>query len=92
MTNWSQVNPESPEQEINLYGSGTESGIFEFFTGKANGKAKESRTDYQASEDDNVLVQGVLGDPNALGYFGFGYFEQNQDNIKALSVDGIEPT
>lgn len=92
ITTWNEVNSEWPEQELNLYGPGTESGTFEFFTEKAVGKAKESRTDYQASEDDNVLVQGVAGDPNALGYFGFGYFEQNQDLLRALPVDGIEPT
>jgi phosphate transport system substrate-binding protein len=89
---WNDVNPDWPDQPINLYGPGTESGTFEFFTEKANGKAKESRTDYQASEDDNVLVQGVSGDPNALGYFGFGYFEQNQQQLKALSVNGIQPS
>ena len=89
---WNDVNPDWPDQPINLYGPGTESGTFEFFTEKANGKAKESRTDYQASEDDNVLVQGVAGDPNALGYFGFGYFEQNQQQLKALSVDGVQPS
>jgi phosphate transport system substrate-binding protein len=89
---WSDVNSEWPDQQINLYGPGTESGTFEFFTEKAVGKAKESRTDYQASEDDNVLVQGVAGDPNALGYFGFGYFEQNQQRLKALTVEGVEPT
>ncbi len=89
---WNDVNPEWPDQPISLYGPGTESGTFEFFTEKANGKAKESRTDYQASEDDNVLVQGVSGDPNALGYFGFGYFEQNQQQLKALTVNDIAPT
>ena len=89
---WNDVNSEWPDQPINLYGPGTESGTFEFFTEKANGKAKESRTDYQASEDDNVLVQGVSGDPNAFGYFGFGYFEQNQQLLKALTVNDVAPT
>ena len=89
---WNDINPEWPDQQVTLYGPGTESGTFEFFTEKAVGKAKESRTDYQASEDDNVLVQGVAGDPNALGYFGFGYFEQNQNRLKALSVDGVTPS
>ncbi len=92
ITTWNQVNPQWPEQRLNLYGPGTESGTFEFFTEKAVGKARSSRTDYQASEDDNVLVQGVAGDPNALGYFGFGYFEENQQRLKALTVDEIAPT
>ena len=89
---WNDINPEWPDQQVTLYGPGTESGTFEFFTEKAVGKKKESRTDYQASEDDNVLVQGVAGDPNALGYFGFGYFEQNQNRLKALTVDGVTPS
>ena len=92
ITTWDQVNPEWPSQQINLYGPGTESGTFEFFTEKAVGKAKSSRPDYQASEDDNVLGQGGAGDPNALGYFGFGYFEENQQRLKALTVDGVAPT
>jgi phosphate transport system substrate-binding protein len=92
VTTWNQVRSDWPEQQINLYGPGTESGTFEFFTERAVGKKKESRSDYQASEDDNVLVQGVEGDPNALGYFGFGYFEQNQQRLKALEVDGVAPS
>jgi phosphate transport system substrate-binding protein len=92
VTQWNQVNPEWPEQQINLYGPGTESGTFDYFTEKVNGEEGESRTDYQASEDDNVLVQGVGGDPNALGYFGFSYFEQNQQRLKALTVDGVAPS
>jgi phosphate transport system substrate-binding protein len=92
ITTWNQVNPEWPEQQINLYGPGTESGTFDFFTDKVNGEEGASRSDYQASEDDNVLVQGVSGDPNALGYFGFGYFEQNQQRLKALAVDGVTPS
>jgi phosphate transport system substrate-binding protein len=91
VTTWNQVNPEWPDQQISLYGPGTQSGTFDFFTEKVNGKEDESRTDYQASEDDNVLVQGVSGDPNALGYFGLSYFEQNQQRLKALTVDGIAP-
>jgi phosphate transport system substrate-binding protein len=92
VTQWSQVNPAWPEQQINLYGPGTESGTFDYFTERVNGEEGESRTDYQASEDDNVLVQGVSGDPNALGYFGFSYFEQNQQRLKALTVDGVAPS
>ena len=91
ITTWKQVRSEWPDQQINLYGPGTESGTFDFFTEKINGEEGASRTDYQASEDDNVLVQGVSGDPNALGYFGFSYYENNQDTLKALAVDGVKP-
>jgi phosphate transport system substrate-binding protein len=91
ITTWKQVRSEWPDQQITLYGPGTESGTFDFFTEKINGAEGASRTDYQASEDDNVLVQGVSGDPNALGYFGFSYYENNQDTLKALAVDGVEP-
>jgi phosphate transport system substrate-binding protein len=92
VTQWSQVRSEWPEERFNLYGPGTESGTFDFFTERVNGEEGASRSDYQASEDDNVLVQGVSGDPNALGYFGFGYFEQNQQQLKGLSVDGVTPS
>jgi phosphate transport system substrate-binding protein len=88
---WQQVRSEWPDQQITLYGPGTESGTFDFFTEEVNGEEGASRTDYQASEDDNVLVQGVSGDPNALGYFGFAYYENNQETLKALAVDGVEP-
>jgi phosphate transport system substrate-binding protein len=91
ITTWRQVRSEWPDQQISLYGPGTESGTFDFFTDKINGEEGASRTDYQASEDDNVLVQGVSGDPNALGYFGFAYYENNQDALKALAVDGVKP-
>jgi phosphate transport system substrate-binding protein len=91
ITTWRQVRSEWPDQQISLYGPGTESGTFDFFTDKINGEEGASRTDYQASEDDNVLVQGVSGDPNALGYFGFAYYENNQDTLKALAVDGVKP-
>jgi phosphate transport system substrate-binding protein len=91
ITQWSQVRSEWPSEPIHLYGPGTESGTFDFFTEEIVGEEGASRTDYQASEDDNVLVQGVSGDPNALGYFGFSYYEQNQDTLKALALDGVEP-
>jgi phosphate transport system substrate-binding protein len=91
ISTWKQVRSEWPDQQITLYGPGTESGTFDFFTDKINGEEGASRTDYQASEDDNVLVQGVSGDPNALGYFGFSYYENNQDALKALAVDGVKP-
>lgn len=93
---WKDVNPNWPAEPLKLYGPGTDSGTFEFFTEKINGKAKESRTDYTPSEDDNVLVQGIAGDKDALGYFGFAYYEENKDKLKVLKIDAgkgpIEPT
>lgn len=87
---WSDINPSWPQEEIKLYGPGTDSGTFEYFTEAVNGKAKEIRTDFTASEDDNVLVQGVSNDKNALGYFGAAYYEENMDKLKALKINGIE--
>jgi phosphate transport system substrate-binding protein len=93
VTNWSQVNPEWPDRELSLYGPGTESGTYEYFNEVIVGNEEEvNRSDYEASEDDNVLVQGVSGDENALGYFGYSYYENNRDAVKALAVDGVEPT
>lgn len=93
---WKDVNSSWPDEPIKLYGPGTDSGTFEYFTEEINGKAKESRTDFTPSEDDNVLVQGITGDKNALGYFGFAYYEENADNLKLLKIDAgkgpIEPT
>jgi phosphate transport system substrate-binding protein len=91
ISEWSQVRSEWPDQEITLYGPGTQSGTFDYFTDEVVGEEGASRSDYQASEDDNVLVQGVSGDPNALGYFGVSYYETNRDSLKALAVDGVEP-
>jgi phosphate transport system substrate-binding protein len=85
--NWHQVDASFPDKPLTLYGPGTASGTFEFFTEAINGVKKQSRTDYTASEDDNVLVQGVSGDEGGLGYFGYGYFEDNTDKLKALGVD-----
>lgn len=87
---WDQVDSSWPDQELALYGPGTESGTFDFFTEVVNGEEGVSRSDYQASEDDNVLVQGISGDPNALGYFGYSYYVRNQDQLKLLGVDGGE--
>ncbi len=93
ITRWNQVNPDWPNEEINLYGPGTESGTYEFFNEAIVGNEEEvNRSDYEASEDDNVLVQGVSGDRNALGYFGYSYYENNADSLKVLAVDGVEPT
>lgn len=88
VNNWNQVRADLPDQPLTLYGPGTDSGTFEFFTGVINGKAKRSRADYMASEDDNTLVQGVAGDVNALGYFGLAYYLENADKLQALQVDG----
>ena len=87
VTNWNQVDPSYPDQPLKLYGAGTDSGTFDYFTDVINGEEGASRTDFSATEDDNVTVQGVSGDKGALGYFGFSYFEENQDKLKALEVD-----
>jgi phosphate transport system substrate-binding protein len=93
ITRWSQVRSGWPDAELNLYGPGTESGTYEFFNEVIVGNEEEvNRSDFEASEDDNVLVQGVAGDQNALGYFGYSYYANNQDKLKVLAVDGVEPT
>jgi phosphate transport system substrate-binding protein len=86
--NWSDVRADFPVEPLELFGPGTDSGTFDYFTDAINGEEGASRTDYQASEDDNVIVQGVKGTEGGLGYFGFSYFEENQDSLKALEVDG----
>ena len=86
--NWSDVRADFPDEPLELFGPGTDSGTFDYFTDAINGEEGASRTDYQASEDDNVIVQGVKGTEGGLGYFGFSYFEENQDSLKALEVDG----
>jgi phosphate transport system substrate-binding protein len=88
VNNWSQVDPSFPDVPLKLYGAGTDSGTFDYFTEVINGDGGASRSDYSATEDDNVTVQGVSGDRGALGYFGFSYFEENQDTLEALEVDG----
>jgi phosphate transport system substrate-binding protein len=88
VNNWNQVDPSFPDQELVLAGPGTDSGTFDYFTDAVNGEEGASRTDYQASEDDNVIVQAVQGSPGAMGYFGFSYFEENQETLKALEIDG----
>jgi phosphate transport system substrate-binding protein len=93
ITSWSQVRSDWPEGEFSLYGPGTESGTYEFFNEVIVGNEEEvNRSDYEASEDDNVLVQGVSGDENALGYFGYSYYENNRNKLKVLAVDGVKPT
>ena len=86
VTRWNQVNPAWPDQPIKLFGAGSDSGTFDYFTEAIVGKAKSSRGDFTASEDDNVLVQGVAGDVNALGYFGYAYYVENQDKLKAVPI------
>lgn len=90
ITNWQQVRPSWPDRPLKLYGPGQDSGTFDYFTEVTTGKAGASRSDYVASEDDTVLVQGVSQDPNALGYFGFAYYENNAKQLKALAVDSGE--
>jgi len=87
ITHWNQIRPEWPNQPLHLYGAGVESGTYDYFTEAIVGKAHSSRGDYTASEDDNVLVQGVLSDVNALGFFGFAYYEENKDKLKLVAVD-----
>ncbi len=86
--NWSEVRAGFPNQPLKLYGPGTNSGTFDYFTEAVMGEEDASRADYTASEDDNVLVQGVSGDPNALGYFGYAYVAENQGKLKTVAVDG----
>ena len=87
ISNWSQVNSSFPNQDLELYGPGADSGTFDYFTKKINGEEGASRADYTPSEDDNVLVQGVSNDKGAMGYFGLSYYLENQDAIKALAID-----
>jgi phosphate transport system substrate-binding protein len=88
VTNWNQVRPNWPSAPLKLFGAGADSGTFDYFTEAIVGKAKSSRGDFTASEDDNVLVQGIANDRNALGYFGFAYYIENQKKLKAVAVDG----
>lgn len=83
---WNQVNPAWPDAPIKLYGAGSDSGTFDYFTEAIVGKAKASRGDYTASEDDNVLVQGVSQDVNAMGYFGYAYYAENERRLKAVPI------
>lgn len=87
---WSDLDPKWPNEKINLYAPGTDSGTFDYFTSAIMGEAKASRSDFTASEDDNVIVRGVEADRYALGYFGFAYYETNQDRLKLLAIDTDE--
>ena len=84
---WKDVRPEWPDRKVRLYGPGTDSGTFDYFTEVLMGQARASRADYTASEDDNFLVQGIAGDRNALGYFGYAYYIENTDKLKLIAVD-----
>ncbi|MEU4127838.1 PstS family phosphate ABC transporter substrate-binding protein [Streptomyces wuyuanensis] len=86
--NWNQVDPAFPDVELELFGPGTDSGTFDYFTQAVNGEEGRSRTDYSPSEDDNVTVQGVSGSRGGLGYFGLSYYEENKDRLKVLRIDG----
>jgi phosphate transport system substrate-binding protein len=88
--NWSQVRQGFPNVPLRLFGPGTDSGTFEFFTEKINGRARQSRTDYSASEDDNVLVRGVAGERGGLGYFGLSYYLENRNRLKVLQINAGE--
>ncbi len=86
VNNWKDVRPGFPDVPLKLYGAGTDSGTFDYFTLAINGKEKSSRADYQASEDDNVLVNGVIGDKGSLGYFGYAYYAERPTEMKAVKI------
>ncbi len=97
VTRWNQVNPSWPDQPMKLFGPGADSGTFDYFTEAVVGKSKSSRGDFTASEDDNVLVQGVSRDVNGLGYFGYAYYVENKDKLKAVPIvnekgQAVEPS
>ena len=85
---WSDVRDGWPEKEIKLYGPGTDSGTFDYFTETINGKSGASRPDYTANEDDNALVRGISGDEGSLGYFGYAYYAANKDKLRVVAIDG----
>ena len=87
-TRWRDVRADWPDQPIKLYGPGTDSGTFDYFTKVVNGREQASRPDFTASEDDNVLVQGIAGDLYSLGYFGYAYYKENQDKLSVVAIDG----
>lgn len=87
VNNWNQVRDGFPDEALKLFGAGTDSGTFDYFTDVINGEEGASRTDYTPTEDDNVTVQGVSGSKGGLGYFGFSYFEENADALTALEID-----
>lgn len=88
LTSWKDVRAGFPDEPLKLFGPGTDSGTFDFFTEVINGKSRNSRSDYLATENDNIIVQGVAGETGGLGYFGFSYYEENADKLKLVKVDG----
>jgi phosphate transport system substrate-binding protein len=88
ITKWNQVNPSWPDIPLRLYGAGVDSGTFDYFTEAIVGKSRSSRGDFTASEDDNVLVQGIASDRGALGFFGYAYYAENTDKLKLVGIDG----
>ena len=96
VSRWSEVRDGFPDQPLSLYGAGTNSGTFDYFTEAVIGEVGAIRDDFTASEDDNVLVQGVSGDRNAMGFFGYAYFAENRERLRSVAVDGgegcVEPT
>lgn len=88
INNWNQIRPDFPDAKLALFGAGADSGTFDYFTEAVNGKSKVSRTDFQPSEDDNIIVKGVQGDKNALGFFGVAYYEENAAALNAVEIDG----
>ena len=92
ITRWNQIDPSWPNTPISLYGPGTDSGTFDYFTEAIVGKSGDSRTDYTASEDDNILVVGVSRDRGALGYFGMAYYLENQGRLASVAINGVTPT
>jgi len=89
---WNQIDPSFPAEDIDLYGPGTDSGTFDFFTEHVNGEAGASRGDYTPSEDDNVLVTGVAGNLHSMGYFGFAYYVENMDVLSVVKINGVAPS
>jgi len=96
VSSYKELDPSFPDQKVALFGPGTDSGTFDFFTGEINGEEGDTRKDYSPSEDDNVTVQGVSGDKGGLGYFGFSYYEDNADTLNLVKVDAgdgcVEPS
>lgn len=88
ITKWNQIRPEWPDEEVHLFGPGVASGTYDYFTEAIVGESGSSRGDFTASEDDNVLVQGIAGDKYGLGFFGLAYYEENKDKLKIIAVDG----
>jgi phosphate transport system substrate-binding protein len=96
ITNWNQIRPSFPDRRLGLYGAGTDSGTYDYFTAAIVGEEGESRGDYTASEDDNTIVQGVASDQNALGFFGYAYYAENENKLKLVGIDNgqgcVEPS